>query len=312
MRRRLIFRAGGDTWLPPREFGRSAYRSARLSLHTVAVWLLVALVSTAMEWFGLFTEDDHIVQVILFRTAMYGAWCSTMSYVAARFKSWNALKCYIFFSGLQIMLAIIAVLLWFLLNILGWWPLVGKWLVVLVVVHSFCFLSAITTVLYLNDLNCELDPRRQRREYRRQRRQARNERRRREQQRQAQGSAEPAVAPPRGVIIGVAMPQSTRLSLRQFLESLQMEAQHDTITGMGVTSVEQLSTLDEQACVAQGMLPLQVRRLKRIASEHLQQVARDQAMQGSVVGFTAANEASFPQAAANGGGLSAGLLGEVV
>ena len=146
----------------------------------------------------------------------------------------------------------------------------------------------------------------------RQRRQARNERRRREQQREAQANAEPAVAPPRGAIVGAAVPQSTGLSLRQFLGSLQMEAQHDTITGMGVSTVEQLSTLDEQACVAQGMLPLHVRRLKRVASEHLQQVARDQAVQGSVVGFTTANDPSFPRAAASGGGLSDGLLGEVV
>lgn len=313
MKRRLIFRAGGASWLPPEEFGESAYKSAKFSLFNGALWLLLALGSVAMKLFGADTDGDRMVQLVLFRTALYGLLCATMSYVAARFKSWSALRCYTFFAGLQIVFALMAVLTWFLLNALGW-VILGDWLVVLVCVHAFLFVTAITTVLLLNGLNEELDPQRQRREYRRQRRRARNERRRLAEQRQVQDAADSAVAPPRGVVAGVVVPQATGMSVRQFLGSLQMEAHHDTITGMGVTSVEQLSSLDEQACVAQGMLPLQVRRVKRIADEHLQQVARDRAIQGSVVGFSTANGAPFISrgAATGGSGLSAGLLGEVV
>jgi|EP01044_Picomonas_judraskeda_P016862 hypothetical protein len=311
MKRRLIFRAGGATWLPPEEFGESAYKSARFSLFNGATWLLLALGSVAIKVFGADTDGDRLVQLVLFRTALYGFLCAMTSYVAARFKSWSALRCYTFFAGLQIMFALMAVLTWLLLNMLGW-LILGDWLVVLVCVHTYFFVTAISTVVLMNGLNEELDPQRQRREYRRQRRRARNERRRLAEQQQAQDATEPAVAPPRGDVAGVVVPQATGMSLRQFLGTLQLEALHDTISGMGVTSVEQLSLLDEQACVAQGMLPLQVRRLQRIADEHLEQRARDRAIQGSVVGFTTANEAPFSRGAATGTGLSAGLLGEIV
>lgn len=311
-KRRLIFRAGGATLMPPQEFGDSACKTAGFSLFNGAVWLLLALASTLVTWLMPLSHDVQVVQLVIFRTAIYGLVCALMSFVAARFKSWSVLKCYTFFSGLQIMLALTAVLMWSILYVLGWWSDIGKWKAVLICTHTFSFATAIATVVLMNDLNDELDPRRQRREYRRQRRQARNERRQRERQRHVQQAhLEPAVAASDGVVVDVGLAQSG-ISLRQFLASVHVEAHHDAITSMGVASVEQLLTLDEQACIAQGMLPLQVRRMKRVASEHLQQVERDRAIQGSVVGFTTANEPPSTRRATTGGGLSDGLLGQVV
>ena len=49
LKRRLVHRAGGATWLPPEDFGPSAIKSARFSLCNCALWLTLALVSWVME-----------------------------------------------------------------------------------------------------------------------------------------------------------------------------------------------------------------------------------------------------------------------
>jgi small-conductance mechanosensitive channel len=328
LKRRLVHRAGGATWLPPEDFGPSAIKSARFSLCNCALWLTLALVSWVMESLVADSPADEDRMVLfarlICRTSTYSLFCFMLGYGAARFKNWTLLKAFIYAAGLMMLIVMVAVMLECLMGLLGIWTRhLGDWLLVLGFVHTLCMAMLITLTILMNPLHDELDPRRRRSAYNRQRRHDRNQRRRRERERQAQAQAgvEPAVAPPRGDG-GAVTPhvQVQALTLLQFLTTVHMEAYHDAISATGASTLEDLLTLDEQTLVAQpaGMRPLEVRRMKRIAGEHLQQLLQQQqepppppAQLGVAVGFTLPDDEP-PRQAAGGGGLSAGLLGDAL
>ena len=88
--------------------------------------------------------------------------------------------------------------------------------------------------------------------------------------------------------------QVQALTLLQFLMTVHMEAYHDGISVMGATTLEDLLTLNEQALVAQpvGMRPLEVRRMKRFANEHLQKLQPPPPQQAEVDGYRSPKPAS--------------------
>lgn len=307
MRRRLVHQAGGETWLPPESFGPAAFKAARFALFCSVLWTVLILAFWIMREYFSESTGEHSAYHVLMRCATYSLWVSVTGYIAARFRSWGAVKLFIYFSGVEFMVVLVALMCQLMLSALG----VLAFTSYLGWVYAVEVLVSVTTlilIIYLNPLHDELDPRRRRSQYQRRRRREARQRREREA---AQGSSgaggAPAESPARGMVVTGAVPQA--LPLRDFLTSCRLEAYFQTLSALGATSLEDLLAAEEPDLVAVGMRPLEVRRMKRTAEEHLQRVA--QVQQGmpavAVVGFQ-----EPLREAATQGGLSAGLLGDVV
>lgn len=313
IKRRLIFRAGGATWLPPEQFGRPAYTSARFNLFMLVLWILIAATSRMVESYSddeSYPDDPKIYHQV-YRNAVCATIVFLVGYLGARFKNFGLLNCFSCIVAVAISLSLFGGALEMLLINIGIWRVSHGARVAVGGTNCLIVVTSVVSLCANHRLFNELDPRRARRRAREDRIRRRNERRAQQAAERAERAAEPAVAPPRGLVVGVVQ-QPIDLSLAQFLATVQMEAHCDTIVGMGVTTVEQLPTLDEQALVAQGMLPLQVRRLKRIAHEHLQQAERDRGVYGTVVGFTTGNQPHPSRGGTVESELSEGLLNDMV
>ena len=312
MKRRLIHRAGGDTWLPPEDFGPASYKAAQFALCNAVMWTVLILLFWIMREWVAESTGEHSAYHVLMRCSTYSLWCSFIGYVAARFRSWAAVKLFVYFTGVAFMVVIVALMCQLMLSVLGvldFTTYLG-WVYAVEVLMS---ITSLTLIIYLNPLHDELDPRRRRSEYQRRRR--REARRRREREATAaaaqQGSlgagGAPTVSPARGMLATGAVPQA--LPLRAFLASCGLENYCEPISALGATTLEDLVAADEPDLVAVGMRPLEVRRMKRTVQEHLQRVAQMQQ------GMAAAEVVGFQEPvreAATQDGLSAGLLGDVV